>query len=354
MKRTTKYVGFDVHQATVAASVRDDSGRVIARLVLPMESSAILECLRGMRGSIHVAFEEGTQSQWLYDLIRPLADDVMVCNLRGERRPGNKNDILDADQVSELLRLGGLRRVYHGSPQRLDLKELVYAYTNLVDDSTRVMLRIKALFRARAIPTRGRTVYGLGHREAWLARLESPAARFRLEALYAELDAILAVRPRAKAAMIAHARRNPAWTLLRSIPFFGPVRVATLLAVMATPWRFRTKRNLWAYSGLAVVTVSSSDHVFVDGRPVRKTRRPMTRGLNRNHNRLLKNVFKAAANAAAASPGPLRDYYLAIVARGTRPEMAKLTLARKIAAITLRLWKKGELYDPTKLTVQSI
>jgi transposase len=59
-----------------------------------------------------------------------------------------------------------------------------------------------------------------------------------------------------------------AYELLRTIPFFGPVHVAQLLATMQTPWRFRMKRNLWAYAGLAVVTRSSGDYDFVEGRPV--------------------------------------------------------------------------------------
>ena len=80
---------------------------------------------------------------------------------------------------------------------------------------------------------------------------------------------------------------------------------------------------------------------------------PVTRGLNRNHHPLLKSVFKGAATAAAAKPGPLCDYYQASVARGVREDLAKVTLARKIAAVTLRLWKKGELWDPKKLTMQA-
>jgi len=52
--------------------------------------------------------------------------------------------------------------------------------------------------------------------------------------------------------MLAEARGDPAWPVLRTIPFLGPVRVALLLATMQTPWRFRTKRNLWAYPGLCV------------------------------------------------------------------------------------------------------
>jgi len=353
MKRTTKYVALDVHQATTAASVRDDSGRVIARSILETHGPSLVEYFRGMRGALHVAFEEGTQSQWLYDLIVPISDRVVVCDGRRVRREGNKGDRVDADRLSELLRLGGLRPVYHGSAHRADLKELTRAYRSLVEDSTRVMARIKALFRARAISTPGSAVYQAAGREAWLAELDGGGVRFRAEALYAELEVLRELRPKAKAAMIAEARRDPAWPVLRSIPFFGPVRVSLLLATIGNPWRFRTKRQLWAYSGLAVVTWSSADHTFASGQAVRRARAPLTRGLNRNHNHVLKDVFKGAATAAESRPGPLQDFRDALVARGLREELARVTLARKLAAIVLRLWKKGERYDPAKLTWQA-
>lgn len=81
-------------------------------------------------------------------------------------------------------------------------------------------------------------------------------------------------------------------------------------------------------------------------------RAPLTRGLNRNHHPLLKSAFKGAANVAAAQDGPLKEYYEACAGRGVREEMAKLTLARKIVAIVLRLWKSGEVLDATKLKMQ--
>ena len=58
-----------------------------------------------------------------------------------------------------------------------------------------------------------------------------------------------------------------------------------------------------------------------------------------NHNRDLKNLFKSAAVSASTRPGPLRDFYVARVEKGIRPTMARLTLARKIAAISLTIWK---------------
>jgi len=352
-QQAIQYLALDVHQATTVATVREQSGPVRMRATVATEARAILSLVRGLGSRVHVAFEEGTQAQWLHDLLQPHCERVLVCNVRGRSETTNKSDRIDADWLSERLRLGALKSVYHGSPSVGTLKELVRCYTNLVDDSTRVMLRVKALFRGRAIGTSGEAVYRPSQRAAWLARLKGRGARTRAASLLAQLDLLLELRAKARAAMIAEARRQPGWKLLRSIPFFGPVRVALVLAIIATPFRFRGKRHLWPYVGLAVVTRTSSEQEFVEGKLRRRKRAPLTRGLNRNHNRVLKNVFKGAANAAAAKAGPLKDCYDRCVAGGVREEMAKLTLARKLASIVLRLWKKGELWDPTKLTMQT-
>jgi transposase len=351
-QQAIQYLALDVHQATTVGSVRDENGSVVMRATVPTEARAILQMVKSAGPRVHVAFEEGTQAQWLHDLLVPHAEKVVVCNIRGQNESGNKNDRIDADGLSERLRLGTLKPVFHGMTDVLTLKELVRSYNNIVQDATRVMLRIKALFRARAIPAKGTAVYRASERKLWLAMLDG-GARVRAAALFKHLDVLLELRPPAKMAMLAEARRQSGWKILRSIPYLGPIRVAQILAIVRTPFRFRTKRNLWPYVGLAVVTRSSADQEFVDGRLRKRRRPPLTRGLNRNHNPILKGVFKGAANAAVARPGPLRNFYDASLARGVRDELAKVTLARKIASVTLRLWKKGELWDPKKLTMQT-
>jgi hypothetical protein len=139
MKRSTKYVGLDVHQATTVTSVRAEDGHVIARTVLPTEA-AIVEYFRRMRGTVHVTLDEGTQAQWLHGLLAPIVHRVLVCDRRGESRQGNKGDQPDADELSDLLRCGRLRAVYHGNAERATLQELARTYQNLVEDGTRVML----------------------------------------------------------------------------------------------------------------------------------------------------------------------------------------------------------------------
>ena len=351
-QQANQYLAFDVHQATVVASLRDEAGKVVMRATVPTEARAILTLVKSAGPRVHVAFEEGTQAQWLHDLLIGHAERVIVCNVRGRSETVNKSDRIDADGLSELLRLSALKPVFHGAPEVLRLKELVRSYNTLVEDSTRVMQRIKAMFRGRAIQTPGVSVYRPSQRKEWLSKLEG-GARERAQSLLTQLDLLLELRPAAKAAMIATARRQSGWKVLRTIPFFGPVRVAEILAIMRTPFRFRTKRNLWPYAGLAVVTRSSADQDVKDGQLRRSRKAPLTRGLNRNHNPILKAVFKGAANAATVRPGPFRDYYEASLARGVKDDLAKVTLARKIAAVTLRLWKKGELWDPKKLTMQA-
>ena len=103
MKRNSKYVGLDVHQAMTAVTVRTEGGRVIARSVIETSEHSITEFFDALAGTVHVAFEEGTQAQWLYDLLSPRVGRVIVCDLRGEKRSGNKGDRIDADHLSERL-----------------------------------------------------------------------------------------------------------------------------------------------------------------------------------------------------------------------------------------------------------
>src|SRR5690606_40543525 len=126
------------------------------------------------------------------------------------------------------LRAGDLRAVYHGRSDRRTLQELTRTYLNVTQDSTRAMQRVKALFRARAIRAPGTRVYSPEHRREWLAKLPDRGARFRAEVLLAELDVLRELRPKAKAAMVAEARKDPAYAVLRQIPYLGPVRISLL------------------------------------------------------------------------------------------------------------------------------
>jgi transposase len=345
-----KYIGIDVHSSSLVVNARDAFGKVIFQGTVPTNAEAILQCIGGLRGRLRVTFEEGTHAQWLYDVLRRRAQDVLVCDPRENRliQDGSKGDRIDAGKLSHLLRMGALKSVHHDRHGTATLKELTRNYAAMVEDSVRVMNRIKAIYRSRAIATEGTALYRSGKREAFIAQLSEPGAHQRMKTLYEELDLLLQLRRQAERAMVTEVRRHPAYRLLRSIPQLGPVRIALLIAIVDTPHRFRNKGAFWNYCGFGVVTHSSADQKFVDGQLVRSKKRVATRGLNKDHNPTMKQIFKNAAFKARGQ-GPFADYYGNLIGRGMKPEVATITLARKISAVALAVWKKGEAFDPKKL-----
>jgi len=347
----TYYVGLDVHKASICIAVLNAAGKSVMESVVETSAATILDFIKGLRGQVEVTFEEGTHAAWLYDVLKQTKATVIVCDPRKNRllQDGNKSDKVDARKLAQLLRAGLLSPVYHGEHGTRDLKELVRSYEYLVEDSTRVMNRLKALYRSRAIACAGTDVYKVQQREVWLAKLPEAGARSRAGLLFSELDHLSGLRREARQAMVVECRRHPASQLLLRVPTLGIVRIAQLISAVVTPHRFRSKRQFWSYCGLAVVTKSSADYT-VSGAGVRRTKKAATtRGLTRSHNRTLKYVFKSAALMALRCE-PFKTWYAELLARGLRPELARVTMARKLAAITLAVWKAGENFDGGKVS----
>ncbi len=176
-----KYIGMDVHQATISVAVMDSSGKLIMECILETKAATILEFIDGLRGTLSVTFEEGTSAAWLHDLLKPYVSHLVVCDPRRNAllKDGSKSDRIDARKLAELLQLNRLHPVYHGEHGVRTLKELGRSYLTISQDLTRVMNRIKALYRSWAIPCSGTTVYAVRHRAEWLAKIPEPGVRRR-------------------------------------------------------------------------------------------------------------------------------------------------------------------------------
>src|ERR1700682_1942577 len=120
-----KYVAMDVHSAITVIEVQDASGKVLNQTLMETKTEHLRDFFTGLSGTVHVTFEEGVQAAWLYDVIKPLVAELIVCNPRENRlmHTGNKSDKVDAHNLADLLRLGRLKSVYHGDGRTRDLKE---------------------------------------------------------------------------------------------------------------------------------------------------------------------------------------------------------------------------------------
>jgi transposase len=182
-----------------------------------------------------------------------------------EGNKSDKSDKIDARKLADLLRGGYLRSVYHGENGLRTLKELARSYLTISKDLTRVMNRVKALYRSWGIPCGGQQVYAPRHRAEWLNKIGEAGVRRRAEFFYQQLDALRALRQVVRRDLLAESRKHGGTKLLRQIPYIGPIWAALLIALIQTPYRFRTKRQLWTYSGLAIETRDSAQHRYVAG-----------------------------------------------------------------------------------------
>src|ERR1700726_3120460 len=119
---SAKYIGMDVHKESISMAVRNAAGKIVMECVIETKASTILQFFDGLRGDVHVTFEEGTWATWLYDLLKPHVAKVVVCDPRKNSRQGNKNDRIDARELADRLYMNKLNSVYHGGAGGRPLK----------------------------------------------------------------------------------------------------------------------------------------------------------------------------------------------------------------------------------------
>jgi transposase len=132
-----------------------------------------------------------------------------------------------------------------------------------------------------------------------LSKIPQAGVRRRAELLYQQLDGLQALRREVRPELLAESRKHKAAKLLRQIPCIGPIGAARLIGLIQTPHRFRSKRQLWTYSGLGIATHDSAQYRFVSGHVQRSKKPQQVRGLNQNHNHEMKEIFKSAATRAS-------------------------------------------------------
>jgi hypothetical protein len=312
----------------------------------------LVDAVKGVAGKRFLLMEEGTQSAWLYEVLSPHVEKLVVMGLNQENPlQRNKTDEDDAFLLAEKMRTNSYGvAVFKALGCFRGLKLSAKTYGFLVQDVARAKNRAKAQFRSFGVSTAGDDVFDPKQHPDWLKQLPGPA-RNPAAHLLREVELLEELKAEANHDMVKEARKHAIYKVLMTCPGLGPVRAAQAMSVVVDPTRFRTRRQFWSYSGLALRMHSSADYVKAGGNWV-KTNMQKTRGLTLNHNHTLKAIFKAAATTiigCVSEKDPLRLHYEKMVAGDIKPNLAKLTIARQVASVFLKMWKTGEEYDPSKL-----
>lgn len=325
----SQYIGMDAHMSTCSFCVMDESGRETDNTTLRTNGRLIINYLRDIRGTKKLVFEECELSNWLYEILKDEVDELIVCNPVANREyKKKKTDKLDARKLAKLLRGNFLTPVFHDGSKRERFRGLMSGYQDLVNDTVRFKNRYKSLFRRSGINVKGESIY---KDRGSLKNLERPDFRFigiQLHYLLERMDESLAIYQQQIGRSEKHFKEIGN---LRSIPGIGPIHAAKIVSQVINPKRFPNKYKYFGYCGLVRHKKESGGRRYGNEKIW--------------GNRTLKCAYKMAGHAAIKGTSALRKYYDHLRSKGTSDKKAYNAVCRKIAAISLSVWRNNTKYD---------
>lgn len=329
-----KYIGLDAHSSTCSFCVMDAQGEVIDTATMGTNGRMLIGYLRGISGEKILTFEECELSSWLNEILRKEVDELVVCNpVENRVYKKAKTDKLDARNLANLLRGDYLTPVYHDGSDREKFRDLMSGYQDLVDDAVRIKNRYKSLFRKEGKKVRGKALYS---DESFLKGLERKDFQFIGAHMYRMLEEMEKGRLTYIREIKKYSLKFKEIKYLKTLPGIGDIHAAKIVAQVIDPARFKNKYKFFSYCGLVRHRQTSGDKSYGDKKIW--------------GNRMLKCVYKMAAESALKGNTGMRKYYDYLRSKGTGHKNAKNAISRKIAAISLVLWKKGERYCDDMVT----
>ena len=331
-------VGIDLHARTFSYAVVDEDCKVIFEATLPTSCENLREAMEAIEAEKRVVFEESDLASWAYRVLEPYVDELIVADPKENHWISKKDqrihDRLAARKLAKLLRGGFIHPVHHTSDaERQVFKSLVLGYHDACRELGRVKNKLKARFRQHGVICSGSTVYGTSDREAWLSRLELSGARLHARLLFETMDHLERQRHTLREEIQRRSIKYKEIARFQEVPGIGLIRAATFHAIIDTPHRFAHKRKVCSYCGIGIVEAKSADK----GGP---------QHLNRDGNRYLKDMAKGAASSAILGENRFARQYERLLAKGKRPSMARLTVARAIVSTLYAMWRDDAPYQP--------
>jgi len=337
-------IGLDAHSASFTVAVLNDLGKVTRCLSRPTSAENLIRVVGEVPGPKELVVEESAVAQWVKDTLEPYVDKLVVCDPRRNRwiaKEDFNDDRTSAIKLAQLLRGGYLKEVHHLDDRQAQLRRAFCHYADMNEQLVRFKNKLKATYRQALIRASGAGIYSERGRGEWLARLkDAPALHRQAGQLFVLIDTVEAMKEDCRKALIAAARKDKGYPLLRTIPGVGSVVACGYIALIATPHRFSRKNKLWRYAGLGNSLHISDETVYQD--------RPSKSG-----NRLLKWVttqhFMGAVERAQAN-NLFRRRYERLLREGHSKKLARRQVCRSLLSVVRAVWMKGEVYRETPLS----
>jgi len=319
------YVAIDWAAANMAIARMTKKSNQITVVDVPSDIKELQLYLKSLKGTIILAIEETSTSQWLYTELVDHVDEIFICDPHRNRllSEGAKTDKIDAAKLVQLLKADLLKEVFHSTDRFIYLRRLVSGYEDLVKSGVRLKAQRYSLLR----------VCGKDGYERGEVNLDSRNEEFVLDGLDRQIASYEEEKKAYEKEFRSLSKKHPEIGHQMSLPGIGVINAVKIVARVVTPWRFANKGHYLSYAGLIKLLQVSGGRNY--GRK------------NPRYSRQLKNVYKTGALAAIGGNNPLNDYYEHLVQeKGYAPHIARHKACRRLAVLSYGVFKSGQSYQP--------
>ena len=319
------YIAIDWSIENMAIARMTKKSNMIKVIDVPSDIAELQAYLKNLKGTKILTVEETTTSQWLYTELKEYVDKIIICDPHRNKllSEGPKNDKIDATKLVRLLKAGLIKKVYHSLDHFLYLRRVVSGYDDLVKAGVRLQNQRYSLLRACGKKGQERTGVKLG----------CHADQFVLQCIDKQIGIYEEEKKRYEAEFRSLSQKYSAIRHQRSLPGIGVINAVKIVARVVTPHRFIDKGHYLSYAGLIKHDKISGGRSYGKKAP--------------RYARQLKSVYKSGALAAIGRNNPINDYYNYLVEqKGYSAHNARHKACRRLAVLSLGVFKSGEKYQP--------
>jgi len=337
MNNSFYYVGLDVHKKKIAYCVKTKGGKMVSRGVMEANRRSLRTWVQGVERRWVGVLEATLFSGWIYDFLKPYAQELKVANprmLRAIWESKKKNDSVDAETLADLVRCDLVPECYMAPSHIRELRRILRYRNLLVREATRFKNKTAGLLmEVGASYSKERL-----HRKKYFGQLleslqDVPGSVMNLLRLSrSSMEVFEMTQKRLLGALSQHSDLKHRIERLMSIGGVGQVTALTWALEVGDPNRFRSIRGAVSYCGLCSAEKESGG---------KRQRGP----ISKQRNKYLQWVLVEAAKLAPRFNPQLAQVHARELKRGNR-NRATLAVARKFVAYLLAVDKGQKDFEP--------
>jgi transposase len=339
----------DTHCRTTDVCVKTAGGKLVKRERVSTGIPQLRAVIESVPRPRRVAFEEGAIAGWLFRNLKGTADELIVCDPRRNglvAKDGDKDDAIDAEKLNDLYRSGHLRQVHQlDESQKAAAKQVVGMYHDRVVHRVAESNQLLALCRRWGVLISGSKLMAPGGQEdlrTLLVQAQVPQTVVNLALdQWKSVERAVEQEQTLYTQVSRMAKTDKMISRVTDLPGYGPVRAATLISYLDTPWRFKSKSALWKYVGIGLRREKSGNGAT-------------WLAVAQQCNRLLRcMVIGAAQNAIDQKDNLFARRYAHWLASGMSKKNARRNVARDQVTAIWGMWKTDKAFDPKLFSVCS-